>query len=696
MLTTYTAEILGPQDAPDYFADSARAYCPLSLRGDTAGVLTGGDDLISYSHDTWQSYLSDGYTEYIEVEVPEPVYLQSITIGENRGMFSIVKIKAFDAVSSLWQILWEGDADPDSWAWFKDTNQYHQFTPSPLCETTFATSVIRIEMDTYTIVDWNELDYVKVIGATRLKAGVLKAAVMTQTSQVVYVPDPDFAGVDRFRFKGCDCAFSSMRVSEEATVTISVGAVNDAPIVNDFQIEIQCVSGILETVTLQSVDIDTSATSLNYSIGSLPDGATLYDAVTGEMITSVPASLLGTDVQIMADYLMNEPPSSFTFSFFVTDDDGATSASVALVTATCLATQCIGGMVFSVGEQACVDCPEGTFASESAVRSSCDACVAGKFAAKKGSSSCGSCANGRVALAPGSASCSVCPAGATCDDVTTVTVNPGMWRTSANPLHMYECPFGSRACIGGNTTAKLCASGYSGVLCGICESGVTRGLMVACMIVWRHTYHNCVTCITHPGYFLGRAQAHQACKPCGKPLSWIRSVLYAAAILTCTAGLGVAAIKTGATKITRRYYSIGKERGKWLLHTVQIISSFSSVSETTGSRQSVSEPAASFVQLLSLSNVEIFSLWPSFPCSIPNNSFYTQLVFKTTVLPLAPIVLVWMYFLRGKYLGGGLAFHTAAKMPAKYTLYWVDLVLPTISTTIAQVSDNAAPLVTCY
>lgn len=60
-------QILGPQDSPNNYADSNLAYCPSSFSGGTAGIQSGGDEYISFSHDTWASYLSDGYTEYVEV-----------------------------------------------------------------------------------------------------------------------------------------------------------------------------------------------------------------------------------------------------------------------------------------------------------------------------------------------------------------------------------------------------------------------------------------------------------------------------------------------------------------------------------------------------------------------------------------------------------------------------------------------------
>ena len=404
------------------------------------------------------------------MELKTGVHVQAIEIGENRGAFSVVSIKAWDSSVGLWQALFTGKADTEQWEYYTRTRQYNKFAPS-ICQTTFATSVLRIELDTYAINDFNELDYMKVVGATELKIGVLDAP--TQMADVFYIPDPDFNGEDSFTFTACDCAYDSGRRSEIAKVQINVNALNDLPLAHGDSLTLECSPGIADTITLQGSDIDTSNTSsLTYSIGSLPDGATLYDAETGEVIISYPTPLSGTDVQILANYSVHEPPSSFTFGFVTTDERGALSASVALVVVTCRTTRCANGMYFDMNQRACVACPAGTFASDTAVRSSCDDCATGKFAPAEGSMSCGSCANGQVSLKPGSIICIACPAGATCDDTSSLTVNAGMWRGSVDSLDIYASPFGVAASAGGNTS-DLCERGYGGVLCALCEPGFT-------------------------------------------------------------------------------------------------------------------------------------------------------------------------------------------------------------------------------
>lgn len=60
-------QILGPQNSPNYYGESPSSWSPSTVLGDTVGVQDSGDDLISASFDTWASYLSHGFTEYIEV-----------------------------------------------------------------------------------------------------------------------------------------------------------------------------------------------------------------------------------------------------------------------------------------------------------------------------------------------------------------------------------------------------------------------------------------------------------------------------------------------------------------------------------------------------------------------------------------------------------------------------------------------------
>ena len=134
---------------------------------------------------------------------------------------------------------------------------------------------------------------------------------------------------------------------------------------------------------------------------------------------------------------------------------------------------CLPGMYFDVLQHECMSCTAGTYASGTGVRVSCDECAAGKFAPSEDSESCGSCANGQIALSRKSTECVVCPAGATCSTATSLTVNPGMWRGSFTSFNIFDCPIRD-ACLGSNATTSLCAPGYGGIICAVCQPGFVK------------------------------------------------------------------------------------------------------------------------------------------------------------------------------------------------------------------------------
>ncbi len=219
-------QILG-KPSTDSYGDSDESWCPSSRLGDN-GCLAGGDSYIQFAWDPSLSFQKYGYTEFIEVEFPTAVFVQSIEIGEPRGMGSIVRIQALDAMSGDYHTLWQsptGEGDMAVHYVFQTRSEYRVFTPFPLCETTFKTAWIRIEMDTRTVTDWNELDYVQLTGSLNLPVGVLEAG----SNEVVYVPNADAFGDDAFSFAVSDCAFNSRRASAPATVSIRISPFNDPP-----------------------------------------------------------------------------------------------------------------------------------------------------------------------------------------------------------------------------------------------------------------------------------------------------------------------------------------------------------------------------------------------------------------------------------------------------------------------------------
>ena len=398
-------------------------------------------------------------------------------------MWAVVKIKAWDSSTSRWQMIYEGEADPNKWQNSKETNQYNHFEPS-VCQTTFTTSVIRIEMDTYAIADWNEVDYVKVVGATSLKAGVLTTDTTTQTARVMFVPDLDFTGVDSFTFVASDCAYDPGRTSQ-GEITVSVLPVNDPPVAQSSAVVAMCAPGVSDEITLQASDVDViteANTSIAFAIASLPTNAALYDATSGALITpaSLPVAVSGGEVLLLADYdEVTEAPSGFEFMFIAIDEMGAVS-SAASVAITCSATECSAGEYFDMPNRRCTECPAGMFASDAGIRSSCELCAVGTSAGA-GSTSCASCDTYYVAPEKGSPSCKEIPSGTRWINASSYRVNPGMWRPKGARLNdIYECPI-TEACPGGNGYGTtLCADGFVGPLCSHCDSAYFLSWFVFC------------------------------------------------------------------------------------------------------------------------------------------------------------------------------------------------------------------------
>ena len=68
--------------------------------------------------------------------------------------------------------------------------------------------------------------------------------------------------------------------------------------------------------------------------------------------------------------------------------------------------------------------------------------------------------------------CETCPVEAEECHGSTISLNSGYWRRSNVSDAIFECSYGSSACIGGNATGTdLCAEGHGGVLCETCAEG---------------------------------------------------------------------------------------------------------------------------------------------------------------------------------------------------------------------------------
>ena len=153
-------------------------------------------------------------------------------------------------------------------------------------------------------------------------------ASVDATGEVTYTPDADYNGSDSFTVVANDGSENS----NEATVTVTVTPVNDAPFFVDptpaTDDVIEVVAGDLVSITLAAEDVD--GDTLTFGATGLPEGATL-DEATGDISWQTTAQDAG-DVTVTAEVSDGTESDSRGFVIRVTvndtdtDGDGLTDA----------------------------------------------------------------------------------------------------------------------------------------------------------------------------------------------------------------------------------------------------------------------------------------------------------------------------------------------------------------------------------
>ena len=134
----------------------------------------------------------------------------------------------------------------------------------------------------------------------------------TDSGKLSYAPDANFDGSDSFTFKVND----GVADSATATVSITVTAVNDAPVAYDQSVAAKEDNPVAIALTGSDVDGD----PLSYTVTSLPTHGSLSDGAT--TVATVPYELLGSSVTYSPGAAYSGPDG---FTFTVND---ATVASV--------------------------------------------------------------------------------------------------------------------------------------------------------------------------------------------------------------------------------------------------------------------------------------------------------------------------------------------------------------------------------
>ncbi|GMI24151.1 hypothetical protein TrCOL_g9603 [Triparma columacea] len=281
------SQILG-EPSTSIYEDSEQAWAPATRMG--TGISTKGEGDDDERESVWDpavSLATSGFTEYIEVEFDAAVFLSDIEVGIVRGCGCVVRMVAKNSQNNNEMVIYNEKADlkcdaEDGLA--RLTNTINRFSPPSLCNTPFAMDRVRIEIDTTSVPDWNEIDYVKVTGYELPPAGVLPPGV----TEVTYKPDTNFFGQDKFAFRSTDCGYHSDTVSELAEVIVNVEGVADDPVVRTIHVEASP-----ENAT-QTIDVNAFVTNLDGkkltvefpilpTIGSLKVHGTMQTVTSSDM-----------------------------------------------------------------------------------------------------------------------------------------------------------------------------------------------------------------------------------------------------------------------------------------------------------------------------------------------------------------------------------------------------------------------------
>lgn len=440
----------GPQSV-DVYGDSREAWSPLN-RNAPEGVFEGGDSLGLLVYGPWnprEAFETEGYSEFIELDFDHNVYLENLVIGMPRGMGSVVGVKAWDNLTSSWQTVFSGDADADFERYMQLTKQYDDFEPNPLCNTMYTTRRVRIELDTVTVSDWNEIDYVELIGATTKQDAALR--VDNGVAKFVYTPSKDFAGVDKFTVKFCDCG--DKRCSYDVTVDINIENVNDAPEVPEgiTMVASECELGGAYTFDLPASDADYNET-LTYTIASFPDCSVfqlLQPEDDGSWSEVKEFPFIVENGHVSYRFVGNESStgprhdasSDILINYTVSDSAGENVTGI--INLVCSGVTCAAGSFYD-GEE-CSLCPPGRFASDEGERTACDACEPGQYQSEYGATICLACGLTQFSTSGAGASRCTCLPGShrAADGALCELCEPGFYTSEVDSDVCIECTPGS-------------------------------------------------------------------------------------------------------------------------------------------------------------------------------------------------------------------------------------------------------------
>jgi hypothetical protein len=332
------------------------------------------------------------------------------------------------------------------------------------------------------ISGWNLIDYVQVWGAEDQQTPAIPY-VPGGAASVVYVPNTNEVGVDSFSYAASDCPGDRYRMSTPADVTLTILAVNDAPVgvtpalaLSDVRRN-ELTSPQTMPITLTSQDVDNGASSLSFMISELPSFAKLHGVVavggSTEQLVSV-TKLLSPVLHVVTSMCQELDFFRYTVS------DGALKSHEATVNITmaCLPSCEAGFEPVGFDSKDCRACSPG-FHKESAGKGSCAACPMGTSAPQSGAVTCTACRGGTHQQATAGTSCTVCGVGkfqlvegasqclpcepghfqATTGATACEVCSPGLYQPQNGQSVCEICPF-RLSSTQGSPTCNVCAAGF--------------------------------------------------------------------------------------------------------------------------------------------------------------------------------------------------------------------------------------------
>jgi hypothetical protein len=218
-------------------------------------------------------------TEWVNVSFERAVYLQRVEVFQNLRPGAVTKILAWDDFAQTWRPIYESEP-------MLMSNDYATLIPSFCAQTTFATNMLRVELNPCHQPGWHEIEAIRLTGTTQLPAGV----VSNPLGQVLYVPDAKTPGPDRLTYTASECPFTLPTASPYFTYQLLLGSTSTTPLAYSNTVDV--LARELTKIQLGAYSADSSPTTFQRIISRFPSEGTLFDAIVNDHGELAPGSSL--------------------------------------------------------------------------------------------------------------------------------------------------------------------------------------------------------------------------------------------------------------------------------------------------------------------------------------------------------------------------------------------------------------------